>query len=557
MNPPNLTDLAGALFEEAGDALFLFDPDTDEVLAVNPTAVRLCGFPDAELRKMPVTWLYRYEGRSSQAQIHSVSQHSGVFHNQDGFELRTRDEHVWIPVNLTISRLHVRPKTLALITARDMREQRHALARLQAVEAEMRRVLGGVSDCVWSAEIDPTGLWTYRFLSPVIERVTGRPAEVFTGGAKHWWTFVPAEDRPRCEHAVSRWRRGTSSQEEYRVVRPDGTSRWVRDSVRVSTEPAGLKAHGVRLDGVLTDITDRKQAEDLLRQTAASEREAHQQLKHFQSQLVQSEKLAALGQLVAGIAHEINNPLAFVNNNIAVLQRDLASLCELLALYRQGEEVLASHAPELAARARALAEAIDLDYTLQNIEGLLGRSREGLQRIQQIVKGLRDFARLDESDLKETDLNAGIESTINILRGEAKKKHLNLNLELSPLPEVLCFPARINQVVLNLTANAIYACAESGTVTVRTQSEPDGAALHIIDNGSGIPADVLPKIFDPFFTTKPVGQGTGLGLSISHQIVEDHGGHIEVVSKVGEGTHFTIHLPLRATPKSARKDGSR
>src|SRR5262249_37027474 len=186
-----------------------------------------------------------------------------------------------------------------------------------------------------------------------------------------------------------------------------------------------------------------------------------------QSQLVASEKLVGLGQLVAGVAHEINNPLAFVNNNTVVLQRDLASLRQLLGLYRSADDLLVQHRPELHRQILNLCEELDLEYTLNNIDGLVSRSREGLQRIQQIVKGLRDFARLDESDLKETDLNAGIESTINILRGEAKKKHLTLLLDLAPLPEVTCYPARINQVVMNLVANAIYACGESGEGTGR------------------------------------------------------------------------------------------
>src|SRR5262249_35254839 len=171
MNPLNITDLAQALFEEAGDALFLFDPDNDGVLAVNPMAVRLCGYSRDELLKMPVTWLYRFQGRSSQSQIHRSSQQSGIFHNQDGLELRTRDGAGWVPVNLPITRLHVQPKTLALITARDMREQREAHTRLQAVEAELRRVLSSVSDCIWSADIDAGGHWTYRYLSPVIEKI--------------------------------------------------------------------------------------------------------------------------------------------------------------------------------------------------------------------------------------------------------------------------------------------------------------------------------------------------------------------------------------------------
>jgi two-component system NtrC family sensor kinase len=407
-----------------------------------------------------------------------------------------------------------------------VREQRESHDRVKRVEAELRRVLASVSDCLWSAEVDASGQWSYRFVSPVIEKITGRPAEFFTNGAKHWWTVVAPEDRPRCERAIGHWRRTESSQEEYRVVRPDGTSRWVRDSVLASPGTTTSKGPGVRLDGVLTDITERQQAQETLKQTIASEREAHQKLKQAQSQLVASEKLVGLGQLVAGIAHEINNPLAFVSNNAVVLQRDLESLRKLLVMYRAGDALLAQHAAELHQQLHAFCDEIDIEYTLNNIAGVLSRSREGLYRIQQIVKGLRDFARLDESDLKETDVNAGIESTINILRGEARKKHLTLTLELSPLPEVSCYPARINQVVMNLVANAIYACAENGQVTLRTRTEPDGIVIEVIDDGSGIEAAILDRVFDPFFTTKPVGQGTGLGLSISHQIVEDHGGRI-------------------------------
>ena len=433
MTALNFTDLAQSLFEEAGDALFLFDPDTDEILAVNPLAIRLSGFSRPELLKMPVTWLYRFEGRSSQPYIQRHAQHSGMFHNQDGFELRTRDNNSWIPVNLTITRLHVQPKTLALITARDVREQRAAHDRVKAIEDELRRVLASVSDCVWSAEIDGGGVWTYRYLSPVIEQITGRSADFFLAGAKHWWTVVAADDRATCERAVACWRKGQSSQEEYRIVRPDGTCHWVRDSVLVTPIVPG-KAVGVRLGGILTDITERKQAEELLKQTIASERKAHQQLKLAQSQLVQSEKLAALGQLVAGVAHEINNPLAFVSNNTVVLQRDLGSLRELLSQYREADPLIKQHAGPLYERIHELSETIDLEYTLKNIDGLCNRSREGLQRIQLIVKDLRDFARLDESELKETNLNAGIESTLNILRGETKKKGLSLKLELAPIP---------------------------------------------------------------------------------------------------------------------------
>jgi signal transduction histidine kinase len=284
----------------------------------------------------------------------------------------------------------------------------------------------------------------------------------------------------------------------------------------------------------------------LLQELAESERQTHEELKRAQTQLVESEKLAALGQLVAGVAHEINNPLAFVANNVAVLQRDIGSLRELLSMYQDGNTVLADRLPELAARIRDLATRIDLAYTLGSLDRLLYRSRDGLKRIQQIVKDLRDFARLDASDLQEVDLNAGIASTVNIVLGQAKKQQVTLQMDLGALPPVTCYPAKINQVILNLLTNAIDACPDNGRITVGTRTDGDQVAIVVEDNGTGIDPTIRDKIFDPFFTTKPQGKGTGLGLSISYGIVQGHGGTIDVASRPGEGTRFTVRLPTRS-----------
>jgi len=246
------------------------------------------------------------------------------------------------------------------------------------------------------------------------------------------------------------------------------------------------------------------------------------------------------------VAHEINNPLAFVSNNVAVLQRDVRAIAELLRMYQQADELIAANNAGLLEQIRALAERIDLSYTAANLDQILSRSREGLRRIQQIVKDLRDFARLDESDLHEVDLNAGIESTVNIVQGKAKKKHVQIKLELGQLPPVACYPAKINQVLMNLVANAIDAAPEGGHVTVRSAVENGMVRLEVQDNGSGVPSHIRGRIFDPFFTTKPQGEGTGLGLSISYGIVRDHGGTIEVADAPGGGALFTVHIPRRA-----------
>jgi PAS domain S-box-containing protein len=309
--------------------------------------------------------------------------------------------------------------------------------------------------------------------------------------------------------------------------------------------------------GISEDITDRKRAElelheknRLLEEAVRAEREAMETLKQAQSRLVQSEKLASLGQLVAGVAHEINNPLAFVTNNIVVLQRDFASLHGLLKLYQSCDATIATAEPAVAEQIRNVAERMDLVYTLENLAETLTRSREGLKRIQQIVRDLRDFSRQETvGEMQEgVDLNAGITSTINIVRGRARARGVELEAELSDLPGVTCSPSKINQVILNLVANAIDACSAGGKVTVRSRPGRQGAEIEIADNGSGITPEVREKIFDPFFTTKPQGQGTGLGLSISHGIIADHGGSIAVNSTPGQGASFVVRLPRTGPP---------
>ena len=324
-------------------------------------------------------------------------------------------------------------------------------------------------------------------------------------------------------------------------------------------DPQGRVA-GVQ--GIFWDVTARKRAEEQLvhqnqrlQEMAESEREAYAALKQTQSRLVQSEKLASLGQIVAGVAHEINNPVAFVTNNVVVLGRDVGEMRDLLALYAGADDLIARDHPALAQQIGEFRNRYDMDYTLTNIEGLLNRSRDGLKRIQQIVSHLRLFAHLDEGEVNEADLNSGIESTVAIIVGHARKKSIAIEMELDTLPPVTCNAARVNQVVMNLLTNAIDACEEQGKVVVRTSKEPGGVRIDVADTGCGIEPAVRDRIFDPFFTTKPIGQGTGLGLSISYGIVQDHGGTIEVDSTAGVGTTFVVHLPLHPPPKAVAREG--
>jgi PAS domain S-box-containing protein len=398
----------------------------------------------------------------------------------------------------------------------------------------------------------------FKRLNPAWERTLGWSIDELM--TRPYIEFVHENDREATITEASKLAGGAvtiSFENRYRCA--DGSYKWLLWNAAPFTTQKMIYA-------AARDITDRKHAEQEMARTAgelahayeqarklavdlekaaASDRRANQELRRAQGHLVQSEKLAALGQMVAGVAHEINNPLSFVINNLAVLQRDVPMLRDLLVLHQEAEATPPERRGPILNRIKEETQRIDLPYLLHNVEGLFTRSRDGLKRIQQIVKDLRDFARLDESELHEAELNAGIASTLNIIRGRAVKKNVQLQSDLSPLPAVTCYAAKINQVVLNLVANAIDACTEGGMVTVLSRAAGDEVIIEVIDNGPGIAPEIRDKIFDPFFTTKSPGQGTGLGLSISHGIVQDHGGRIEVESTPGLGTCFRVFLPRR------------
>ncbi|MGE0873034.1 MAG: sensor histidine kinase [Burkholderiales bacterium] len=286
-------------------------------------------------------------------------------------------------------------------------------------------------------------------------------------------------------------------------------------------------------------------------------------LKESEAMLVQSEKMSSLGQMVAGIAHEVNTPLAYVKASLAAVGKGLPDaarlvgetdrLLALLSSDNADEGALAAQFAEVRALVDALggkgAEGAAASSALADIERLVKDGLFGIGQIAEIVTNLKNFSRVDRSMVGDYDLHEGIESAIRI--GQAQLQNRVLRRDFGAIPRITCSPSQINQVILNLLVNAAQATRDGdGTITVRTTARgADHVAVEVTDNGSGIPEDVLPKIFDPFFTTKPVGKGTGLGLSICYKIVENHGGKLEVRSKPGAGTRFTMVLPV--TPPAA------
>lgn len=266
------------------------------------------------------------------------------------------------------------------------------------------------------------------------------------------------------------------------------------------------------------------------------------------ARVVQSEKLASLGLLSAGVAHEINNPLSYIANNLAVLERDTRSLLALVATYEKARKLLETNRGDLVAEIDRLDHECDFAYIKANLDKILASTRQGVNRVAEIVPNLRGFARLDRAAVDQMDIHEALAAALEMIRGRLERRRITLEERKGELPSVSASPVQINQVFLNLLVNAMQAIdsthRDHGRIIVETRRNGNEVILEVKDNGCGIPADILPQIFDPFFTTKSVGDGTGLGLSITHGIVQDHGGRMDVETVPGQGTCFRIILPI-------------
>lgn len=326
----------------------------------------------------------------------------------------------------------------------------------------------------------------------------------------------------------------------------------VRQITFVSRDITADHQHNEEIKGLNNKL--KKISSELIRKNIKLE-STLKNLERTQAQMVQSEKMASIGQLAAGVAHEINNPTGFVSSNLKTLGDYQNDMNRMIGDYQKlkselkdlPEGLLPATVVDLIAQVAATEEEVDIEFIQKDVGDLIGDCREGMDRIKKIVEDLKHFAHPGEDRIKETDINAGIESTLNVVNNELKYKATIIK-ELGDLPIIHGYPQQLNQVFMNILVNAAQAIEKSGEIRIVTASMDDKVEIRISDTGCGISKENIKKIFDPFFTTKDVGKGTGLGMNIAYNIIAKHKGQIHVESKVGKGTTFIVQLPVGGLP---------
>jgi len=382
----------------------------------------------------------------------------------------------------------------------------------------------------------PSGDFKMTFVSNNAFHMLGYRPQDMVADPNFWFDHIHPADAPNIFSSLALVFTEGQRAYEYRFRASDGTYLWMHDTLRLIRDE-----HGAPLEviGSLTDITVRKHMEEALQAKGDEQQRLIAKLRDAHDQLLQAEKMASIGQLAAGIAHEINNPVGFVNSNMSALQGYVATLFGVIEDYERA----GGADPALAARYAQVRARAELDYLKQDVGELVKESMDGLKRVRDIVQALKDFSHVGETAWQIADLHRGLDSTLSIVANELKFK-ATIEKHYGVLPQIPCLASQLNQVFMNLLVNAGHAIKEAGLITLRTGVEGPWVWVEVGDNGAGIAPEHLSRIFEPFFTTKPVGSGTGLGLSLSYGIVNKHGGRIDVASVLGKGTRFTVWLPV-------------
>ncbi|MBD1919612.1 PAS domain S-box protein [Microcoleus sp. FACHB-831] len=467
------------------------------------------------------------------------------------------------PIQLSFNAIVLRDESGNILgttgTGRDITHSKKAMLDLKDSQERFKLAVSATNDGVWDWDLRTGGV----FLSSVWMEILGYSEGEIPHLLTTWSDRVHPDDLPITIQQIQNHLDGNTLvyNNIHRMKHKDGRWLWVEAKGKCVRDGSGKP---YRFTGTIADISDRKHSEEALRQSEAAQagliaslqqqttrlEQTLRELQQTQSQLVQTEKMSSLGQLVAGVAHEINNPVSFIYGNLPHIWEYVEDILGLISLYQQ-------EYPNPTPAIVDEMEAIDLDFLRTDLPKMLSSMKMGASRICEIVRSLRNFSRLDEAAMKDVDIHEGIDSTLMILqnRMKAQADHPGIQVikEYGKLPPVECFAGQLNQVFMNLIGNAIDALDDaigkptfSPTITIRTYVvEGNQVAIAIADNGKGMPESIRSRLFDPFFTTKPAGKGTGLGLSISQSIVvEKHGGALRCNSAPGQGTEFIIQVPI-------------
>jgi two-component system, NtrC family, sensor kinase len=547
-----MTSLEHLMIDYSQNMMLLVELSELRIIIANKVVEKMLGYSEEELLAMAITNIESslqdvfYWEDVRNGQYLDIETQDGLYQCADGSMLM---------VTKSVKVIHHEGSPLILIQARDIQNEHKAEDALAQTLSQLRATLestgNGILVIDWHGKIANmnrqfSSMWGISD-ELLLER---EEADILEFIAE--LVVKPEALRVRLQELV-----GNTETEDILTLK-DGRVFECR------SRPQYLGEHIIGRVFGFNDITERKRAEEALRDSRdkleeqvqkrtaslqlantqllaekARQEDLIRQLEETQMQLLQSEKMASIGQLAAGVAHEINNPIGFVNSNLSTLQEYVDGMLRLLAAYEQIEGSLVNEALQDITH---LKQEVNIGYLREDISDLLAESLDGLQRVRRIVKDLKDFSHVGEVEKQSANLESGLDSTLNVVWNEIKYK-AEVVKEYGGIPEVTCIASQLNQVFMNLLINAVQAIEDHGQITIRTGHDEKNVWVEVEDTGKGIKPEQLGKIFDPFFTTKSVGKGTGLGLSLSYGIVNKHNGRIEVKSELGKGACFRVLLP--------------